>query len=68
MKRNALEFCRRGLVACGFGPIALAVVYLILQYWYDVQTLAVNEVCVGIISLSVLAFVAGGMKTAINIP
>ena len=62
MKRNALEFCRRGLVACGFGPIVLAVVYLILQYRYDVQTLAVNEVCVGIISLSVLAFVAGGMN------
>jgi hypothetical protein len=62
MKRNALEFCRRGLVACGFGPIVLAVVYLILQYRYDVQTLAVNEVCVGIISLSVLAFIAGGMN------
>ena len=62
MKRNALEFCRRGLVACGFGPIALAVVYLILQYRYDVQTLAVNEVCVGIISLFALAFIAGGMN------
>ena len=62
MKRNALEFCRRGLIACGFGPIVLAVVYLILQYRYDVQTLAVNEVCVGIISLFVLAFIAGGMN------
>jgi hypothetical protein len=62
MKRNALEFCRRGLVACGFGPIVLAVVYLILQYRYDVQALAVNEVCVGIISLFVLAFIAGGMN------
>ena len=31
MKKNGLEFLKRGLAACGFGPIVLAVIYLILK-------------------------------------
>ena len=62
MKRTLLEFFRRGLIACGFGPIILAVVYLILQRHGAVQTLTVNEVCLGIFSLSALAFIVGGMN------
>ena len=62
MKKNILEFCRRGLVACGFGPLVLAALYLILQQAGVLQTLTVNEVCLGIVSLSVLAFIAGGMN------
>lgn len=62
MKKYILEFLRRGFVACGFGPIVLAVFYLILQHQADVQTLTVHQVCLGIFSLSALAFVAGGMN------
>ena len=62
MKQYILEFCRRGFVACGFGPLVLTVLYLILQHRGVVQTLTVNEVCLGIFSLSALAFVAGGMN------
>ena len=62
MKKFLLEFLRRGLIACGFGPIALAVVYFILQKCGVIDILSVNEVCVGIFSLSALAFVAGGMN------
>ena len=62
MKKNVLEFIRRGLVACSLGPIVLAVLYLILQQQGAIETLTVNEVCTGIFSLSVLAFVAGGMN------
>ena len=62
MKKSILEFCRRGLVACGFGPIVLAALYLILQQEGILQTLSVNEVCLGIVSLSALAFIAGGMN------
>ena len=32
MKKNILDFFRRGFVACGFGPVVLAVLYLILQH------------------------------------
>ena len=62
MKKNVLEFIRRGLVACSLGPIVLGVLYLILQQQGAIETLTVNEVCTGIFSLSVLAFVAGGMN------
>ncbi len=62
MKKNILEFVRRGLIACGFGPLVLAVLYLILQRKAGVETLTVDEVCVGILSLSALAFIAGGMN------
>ena len=62
MKKHIFEFLRRGVVACGIGPIVLAVFYLILQQKGAVQTLTVTEVCVGILSLTVLAFVAGGMN------
>ena len=62
MKRFILDFFRRGLMACGFGPLVLAVVYGILQRCGVVETLTVHQVCVGILSLAVLAFVAGGMN------
>ncbi len=67
MKKNLLEFIRRGLIACGFGPIVLAILYLILQHQAAVQTLTVNQVCLGIFSLSALAFIAGGMNTIYQI-
>ena len=62
MKKFMLEFIRRGMVACGFGPIVLAVVYLVLREHAGVQMLPVSQVCVGIFSLFFLAFIAGGMN------
>ena len=62
MKQFSLEFLRRGLVACGFGPVVLAVLYLILQESAGLETLTVKEVCTGILSLTILAFIAGGMN------
>ena len=67
MKYILKEFCRRGIAACGLGPIALAVIYLILQYNGVVEVLTVHGVCVGIFSLSALAFVAGGMNVVYQI-
>ena len=62
MKKIVLEFLHRGAVACGLGPIILAVIYLILQKYAGVETLTVNQLCIGIFSLSALAFIAGGMN------
>jgi len=67
MKKHILEFLRRGLYACGFGPMILAAVYLILQRHAGVETLNVNQVCTGIVSLTALAFVAGGMNVVYQI-
>lgn len=67
MKKNILDFFRRGFIACGFGPIVLAIFYLILQHQGAVQTLTVDQVCLGIFSLSALAFIAGGMNVIYQI-
>ena len=67
MKKFILDFLRRGLVACGFGPIVLAVLYLILQQSAAIETLTVNQVCIGIFSLTALAFIAGGMNAVYQI-
>ena len=67
MKQTILEFVRRGLTACGFGPMILTILYLILQRQTGLEALTVHEVCLGIISLSALAFVAGGMNVLYQI-
>ena len=67
MKKIIIEFFRRGVVSFGFGPIVLAILYLILQQQGVVQNLTVHEVCMGIFSLSVLAFIAGGMNAIYQI-
>ena len=67
MKKFVSEFLRRGLIACGLGPIVLAIVYWILQQTAAVETLTVNQVCIGIFSLSALAFIAGGLHVIYQI-
>ena len=62
MKKYLSEFFRRGIKACGVGPIVLAVLYAILHSQGVVDTLTVEEVCIGIFSLSALAFIAGGIN------
>jgi hypothetical protein len=62
-----LEFLRRGAIACGIGPIVLAILYLILQRSEAMDVLTVDQVCVGIFSLGALAFVAGGMNAIYQI-
>ena len=63
MKKHILEFIRRGCLACWIGPVVLSIIYLILGLNGLVQTLSVYQVCAGILSLTVLAFLAGGLNT-----
>ncbi|MBO5082705.1 MAG: DUF3021 domain-containing protein [Lachnospiraceae bacterium] len=67
MKKIIKEFFRRGLIACGFGPIVLAIVYLVLQKNGVIETLTVNQVCIGIFSITALAFIAGSMNALYQI-
>lgn len=62
MKKFGLEFLRRGFIASGIGPIVLAIVYLIVKQSTSIDTLTVDQVCVGIFSLTAIAFIAGGMN------
>ena len=67
MKKFASKFVLHGLIAMGIGPIVLAIVYLVLKQAAAVDTLTVDQVCVGILSLSALAFIAGGMNAIYEI-
>lgn len=67
MKKHVFGFFRRGLISCGFGPLVLAIVYLVLNQHAAVETLTVHEVTTGIFSLSALAFIAGGMNAIYQI-
>ena len=67
MKKFILDFLRRGLIACGIVPVILAILYLILKQTSDIETLSVNQVCVGIFSITALAFIAGGMNAVYQI-
>ena len=63
MKRFLSDFLLRGLASAVFGPVVMAIVYLFLQKYAGVETLTVNQMCTGIVSLSLLAFIAGGMNS-----
>lgn len=67
MRKFILNFMQRGLAACGLGPIILAILYFILQQSANLMTLTVNQVCIGIFSLTALAFIAGGMNAIYQI-
>ena len=67
MKRTVIDFIRRGLAACGFGPLILAAIYLMLQGQGLLDVLTVQEVCMGILTLTALAFIAGGMNVLYQI-
>jgi hypothetical protein len=67
MKKFISDFALRGLIAAGIGPAVLAIVYLVLRYSAGVKALSTNEVCIGIFSLTALAFIAGGMNAIYQI-
>lgn len=55
------EFLHRGLLACGGGPIILAMIYGISGATGDISSLSPNEVCLGILSITLLAFTVAGL-------
>ena len=61
------EFLRRGITACGLGPTVLAILYLILHKTVGIETLSVEQVCIGIFSTLILAFIAGSINAIYRI-
>ena len=61
MKKFLKEFLLRGLICTGGGPLVLAIIYGILGATGAVESFTPNEVCMGILSISLLAFIAAGM-------
>ena len=62
MKKYIKKFVLRGLLVCGLGPIALAIVYAVLNSAGVVSEVSVTEMVIGMISATVLAFIAGGIS------
>ena len=67
MKRFACDFVHRGLIAFGFGPIVLAIIYTFLQKYNVVQTIPTNEVILSILTSALLAFIAGGINAVYKV-
>lgn len=67
MKRLVLDFVHRGMIAAGIGPIVMAIVYLILKSAGEVEAITVNQLAIGIFTLTALAFIAGGMNAVYQI-
>ena len=67
MKQFMRGFFRRGLVAFGFGPVIVAVIYLGLERGHLIDTVTVREMCIAIFSSAALAFIAGGMNAIYEI-
>lgn len=61
MKKFILKFVQRGFIGATFGPIVLAIIYGILGKTGVAETLATNEVVLGILSVSFMAFIAAGI-------
>lgn len=61
MKKFLKEFLLRGLICAGGGPIILAIIYGILGATGTAEAFSPKEVCLGIITITLLAFTAAGM-------
>ena len=55
------EFLLRGLICASGGPIVLAIIYGILGATGIVKALSPRDVCLGILTITLLAFIAAGM-------
>ena len=66
-KKYLKDFLLRGLVSMGFGPIVLSIIYGILGLCGVVDKLAINEVALGFLSITALAFLCGGMTVVYQI-
>ena len=61
MKKFWKEFLFRGLICASGGPLVLAVIYGILGASGAVEHFVPSQVCTGILSITLMAFIVAGM-------
>ena len=61
MKLFWTAFLLRGLICAAGGPVVLAIIYGIIGSTGAAEQLTPQEVCLGILTITLLAFVAAGM-------
>ena len=67
MKKWILDFVKRGLMAMGGGPIVLGIVYGCLWRSGVVDDLPAGDVAMGILTVSLMAFIAAGLTSLYQI-
>ena len=67
MKKFIHEFIRRGLMAAAGGPVVLAIVYGILGATGAADSLTPGEACMGILSVTLMAFIAAGITAVYQV-
>ena len=67
MKKYMKDFCKRGMLAAWGGPVIMATVWLCLKASGVVETLTVDQVVLGIISTTFMAFIAAGVSIVYQI-
>ena len=67
MKKHVKDFCKRGLIAAWGGPVIMAIVWLCLKAAGVVETLTVEQAALGIVSTTVMAFIAAGVSIVYQI-
>lgn len=67
MKEFVKNFCKRGLVAFGFGPVIMAIVYIFLEIAGVGGALGFIELSKQILIVSAMAFVAAGISAIYNV-
>ena len=67
MKAFWKEFLFRGLICASGGPVVLAIIYGILGATGVVDALAPQAVCMGMLTITLLAFIVAGMTAIYQI-
>ena len=67
MKSFIKEFCKRGLLAFGFGPVVMAIVYLCLPLFGIDDELSLTQVGIQTILVSLMAFLAAGITAVYQV-
>ena len=61
MKSFFKEFLKRGFISAWGGPFVLAIIYYCVGRFEGIENIPLNEVSIGIISITIMAFIAGGI-------
>ncbi len=67
MKKYVKQFCIRGLMWAWVGPVIMAIVWMALHGAGVITSLTVNQVVLGIFTMTVMAFIAAGISVVYQI-
>ncbi len=62
MKKYIFEFCKRGLMFAWGGPAITAIIWYCLWRSGQMESISPQEVLIGVLSTSALAFIAAGIS------